>query len=219
MTSNYTAEQEKVALEVLSRDKSEFYEVLQVERTASDNEIKKAYRRLAIKLHPDKNGHPRSAEAFKVINRAFEVLGDEDKRRLFDQLGRDPDDRSAPSRGPSGFDGGVRSPFFANGHAAGAGATPDDIFDFLFQMSGGGGPFGGGSPFMNQGGTTFSFGPGGFRTYSPGNHSGEFARRQRQQANRQRAHDTDTRWQEILRVLLPLLFFFLLPVLERLLFG
>lgn len=225
MATKYTSEQEKVALEILSKDKHAFYEILKVERTASENEIKKAYRKLAIKLHPDKNPHPKASEAFKIINRAFEVLSDDNKRRIYDQIGRDPDDRSIPSfsdsgnatGATSGFNGGIPSEFFGNRFQAGG---PEDIFDFLFNLNSMGGPFGPGSPFMNGGGgtTTFTFGPGGFRAYRNGYpRTSAFQRRQRQQARR--AHDNETRYQEILRVLLPLLFFFLLPILERLFFG
>lgn len=226
MTTNYSSEQEKVALDILSKDKHAFYEILKVEKTASDNEIKKAYRKLAIKLHPDKNPHPKASEAFKIINRAFEVLSDDNKRSLYDRLGRDPDDRSMPSSSAgaaSGFNGGgVPQEFFRNRHQGspfGNAGGPEDIFDFLFQMNGGGSPFGPGGPFMNGGGaTTFTFGPGGFRAYTNGDPRTAFQRRNRQQQAR-RAHDEDTRYQEILRVLLPLAIFFLLPVLERLFFG
>lgn len=224
MATKYTSEQEKVALEILSKDKHAFYEILKVERTASENEIKKAYRRLAIKLHPDKNPHPKASEAFKIINRAFEVLSDSNKRHIYDRTGRDPDDRSVPSFSESnnatgttsGFSGGIPSEFFGNRFQTGG---PEDIFDFLFNMNGMGGPFGPGSPFMNgRGATTFTFGPGGFRAYRNGYpRTSAFQRRQQQQARR--AHDNETRYQEILRVLLPLLFFFLLPILERLFFG
>lgn len=230
MATTYSSEQEKVALDILSKDKHAFYEILKVEKTASDGEIKKAYRKLAIKLHPDKNPHPKASEAFKIINRAFEVLSDSNKRSIYDRIGRDPDDRSMPSYNDSsngagsssGFNGGVPPEFFRNRHQAspfGNPGGPEDIFDFLFNMNNGGSPFGPGGPFMNGGGaTTFTFGPGGFRAYTNGHPRTAFQRRQRQQQAR-RAHDDETRYQEILRVLLPLLFFFLLPVLERLFFG
>ena len=227
MATKYTTEQEEVALEILSKDKHAFYEILKVEKTASDGEIKKAYRKLAIKLHPDKNPHPKASEAFKIINRAFEVLSDNNKRHIYDRIGRDPDDRSVPSFSESsdatshasGFSGGIPSEFFRNRYQAGG---PEDIFEFLFNMNGMGGPFGPGNPFMSSGGgaTTFTFGPGGFRAYTNGYpRTSAFQRRQQQEQQARRAHDNETRYQEILRVLLPLLFFFLLPILERLFFG
>lgn len=223
MSDSYNAEQEKIILEVLSKQKHAFYEILNVEKTADSNEIKKAYRKLAIKLHPDKNSHPKASEAFKVINRAFEVLGDDNKRQMFDRIGRDPDDRSVPqfddsNRGStSSFArqaGGVPPEFFATRGFGGMGSPfmqaggPEDIFDFLFNMNAGG-----------PGATTFTFGPNGFRAYGGGNPRAAFARRQQQQRQARRQHDEDSRWQDIIRVLLPLLLFFFLPVLERLFFG
>jgi curved DNA-binding protein CbpA len=64
----------------------DYYALLRVSRTASDLEIKQAFRRLAILLHPDKNPHPDAPEAFKEINEAYEVLGDVIKRALYDQM-------------------------------------------------------------------------------------------------------------------------------------
>ncbi|QLL30462.1 hypothetical protein HG536_0A02790 [Torulaspora globosa] len=221
---SYTEEQEKIALEVLSKDKQAFYDVLRVDRGANDVEIKKSYRKLAIKLHPDKNPHPRASEAFKVINRAFEVLSDDEKRQIYDRLGRDPDDRSMPTASGSsfrsaGFPAGFENSFY-NRQAA---RDPrEDIFDFLFNM-GGGGPFGGhpfggnafgGHPFMDGGATSFTFGgPGGFKVYT------NVPRRARHQQQRQAQQNEQPDLYQNLRVLLPLLLLFLVPLLERLLFG
>lgn len=231
MTS-YTSEQEKIALEVLAKDKHQFYEILQVERTANDNEVKKSYRKLAIRLHPDKNPHPRASEAFKLINRAFEVLGDNEKRALYDRLGRDPDDRSVPSASSaSAFNGdmGFENTFFRRRRE-----PSEDLFDILFNMSnggGGGGPFGGspfagpfgGSPFgrhpfMDGGGTTFTFaGPDGFRVYTSGPRGAQSRQRQRQRQQFEAEQEQDV-YQSI-KVLLPLLVLFLVPIIERFLFG
>ena len=68
----------------------DYYEVLGVARSASDDEIKKAYRKLAVKYHPDKNSSDKEAEEkFKQISSAFEVLKDGEKRRKYDQFGHD----------------------------------------------------------------------------------------------------------------------------------
>ena len=68
----------------------DFYEVLGVEKSASSDEIKKAYRKLAIKYHPDKNpGDKKAEEKFKEISNAFDVLKDEEKRQKYDQFGHD----------------------------------------------------------------------------------------------------------------------------------
>jgi len=69
---------------------TDFYEILEVQKTATDDEIKKAYRRLALKWHPDKNlsNKTQAEEKFKLISEAYEVLSDKDKRRKYDQLGR-----------------------------------------------------------------------------------------------------------------------------------
>lgn len=227
-TSSFTEDQEKIALEVLSKSKHEFYEILRVERSANDNEIKKSYRRLAIKLHPDKNPHPRAGEAFKVINRAFEVLSDVEKRGLYDRLGRDPDDRntsssSATSYREPGFPAGFENAFFNRRRAR---DPSEDIFDFLFNMGGGGGPFGGhpfgGHPFMDGGATSFSFGgPGGFKVYSnvPRNTRQQQQQRRQQQQQQQHEENQQPDVYQSIRILLPLLVLFLVPLLERFLFG
>jgi curved DNA-binding protein len=69
---------------------ADYYKDLGVSRTASDDEIKKAYRKLAGKLHPDKNPDDKKAEArFKVVNRAYQALSDKEKRSLYDEFGEE----------------------------------------------------------------------------------------------------------------------------------
>lgn len=82
--------------------KTDYYELLGVSRTASDDEIKKAYRKQAMKYHPDKNQGDAAAEAkFKEISEAYEVLSDPGKRQRYDQFGHDG---MKQAFGPGGFD-------------------------------------------------------------------------------------------------------------------
>ncbi len=110
--------------------KRDFYEVLGVARTATDEELKKAYRKLAVKYHPDKNpGSKEAEERFKELGEAYGVLSDPQKRAAFDQYGT------------AAFDPRAR----ANG-AGGGGGDPFDIFRQAFGGRGGGG----GGDFFDQ---------------------------------------------------------------------
>jgi molecular chaperone DnaJ len=115
--------------------KRDFYDVLGVPRGASEQEIKRAYRKLARKHHPDVNPGDKVAEGkFKEISEAYEVLSDSDKRRRYDQFGHETSSAGAGARGPepgSGFGG-----FDFSGidfGAGGAGDLGDLLSDYLGQ--------------------------------------------------------------------------------------
>ncbi|GAA5933723.1 hypothetical protein JCM1841_002809 [Sporobolomyces salmonicolor] len=153
-----------------------YYEILDVEKKCTDGEIKKAYRKLALGLHPDKNLAPGAEEAFKMVSKAFQVLSDSNKRAIYDQTGGDPDSRGGGGGGGGG--GFARSsgggPAFQGGFGGGAEEmSPEDLFRFFFGQGGpagggfGGGPFGGG-PFGGGGGSFHFYGPGGVRMQGGG---------------------------------------------------
>jgi len=72
-------------------NKRDYYEVLGIERSASDEDIKKAFRKMAMKHHPDRNHEDGAAEKFKEINEAYEVLSNPEKRAAYDRFGLAPD--------------------------------------------------------------------------------------------------------------------------------
>lgn len=108
-------------------EKRDYYEVLGVAKTATPEELKKAYRKLAIKYHPDKNpGNKEAEEKFKEAAEAYDVLSDPEKRQKYDQFGH--------NMGPQGFPGG------GGGFSAG-GFTMEDIFSQFGDIFGGHGGF------------------------------------------------------------------------------
>src|SRR2546421_12785907 len=87
--------------------KRDYYEVLGVTRSAPEEEVKRAYRKLAVKFHPDKNpDDPHAEEKFKELGEAYDVLIDADKRAAYDRFGH-----AAFSQGAPGFGGGFHDPF------------------------------------------------------------------------------------------------------------
>ena len=125
--------------------KRDYYEVLGVSKNASDDEIKKAYRKLAIKYHPDKNPGNKEAEAkFKEINEAHDVLSDKQKRARYDQFGH------------AGVGGAGGNPFAGGGNPFGQGGNFNfngQTFNFDF----------GGGGFDDILGSIFGFGGGARR--------------------------------------------------------
>lgn len=114
-------------------EKRDFYDVLGLKKGASDDEIKRAYRKLAMKYHPDKNpGDKKAEENFKEINEAYSVLSDPDKKSKYDQFGHAGVDPNA------GFGGGGFGGFGGGGFGG-----FEDIFDMFGGMFGGGGGRGG----------------------------------------------------------------------------
>lgn len=141
----------------------DYYKTLGVDRNASADDIKKAYRRLARKYHPDVSKEPDAEQRFKEVAEAYEVLKDPEKRKLYDQLGQDW--RAGQDfRPPPGWQG-------AGGRRQRAGAESGfgDFSDFFESVFGGGGF--GGSPFEEVFGGTRRGAAGGRRT------QGGFARR------------------------------------------
>ena len=109
----------------------EYYDILEVPREASPSDIKKAYRRLALKYHPDQNdGDKEAEEKFKEISEAYTVLGDPEKRAIYDRTGQPPG--ASPFGGGSPFSGG--SPFGDGVPFGGANDVFIDILNDLFGM-------------------------------------------------------------------------------------
>lgn len=147
----YTPEQKAAVLRIRKCKATAFYEILDLEavrKTCTEAEIKKAYRKQSLLTHPDKNGHEHADEAFKMVARAFSVLGDKEKRDKYDRFGGDPDSRFSQAQAQA------QNPFggFGQRQAAGGGMgggmwenelSPEEMFQRFF----GGGGFGGGGPF------------------------------------------------------------------------
>lgn len=99
----------------------DYYDILGVSRTASADELKRAYRKLAQQYHPDKGGNP---ERFKEVNEAYQVLSDANKRAQYDQFG-------TAGPGAGGFGGGYEDIFQGGGQQSGFGGF-GDVFESLF---------------------------------------------------------------------------------------
>jgi molecular chaperone DnaJ len=91
-------------------EKRDYYEVLGISRTATEQDIKRAYRSMARKYHPDINKDPGAEDMFKEVNEAYEVLSDGDRRAAYDRFGHAAAAGNGMGGDPFGF-GGAGSPF------------------------------------------------------------------------------------------------------------
>jgi len=126
--------------------KRDYYKVLDVPRTANEADLKKAYRRLAMKYHPDRNpGDKEAEENFKEAKEAYEVLSDAQKRAIYDQHGHDgiAAANQGGAGGPGGFGGADFGDIF--------GEVFGDIFGDIFGGGRGGGGGGGGRSSVYRG--------------------------------------------------------------------
>src|ERR1700726_3016825 len=118
----------------MSTTKRCYYETLEVERTADESKLKAAFRKLAMKWHPDKNPGDASSEIrFKEINEAYEVLMNGDKRAAYDRFGH----AAFEQGGMGGFRGGFHDPFDIFREVFGSGGIGGGIFETFFGGIGG----------------------------------------------------------------------------------
>ncbi|CDF35288.1 unnamed protein product [Chondrus crispus] len=159
-----TPEMAAAVRRVQQLSKKNHYDVLGVPRDAEGVTIKRAYRKLALRLHPDRNQAPGADEAFKRVGQAFVVVSDKERRRHYDQFGTDGPEhqpvrsarrRKSRTRGAAAFDD------FDNARHE---MTPDELFEFLFEAAARGG----------QGFTAQGFGPEGFFTTTRNDAGGQF---------------------------------------------
>lgn len=200
-TRGYTEEQASIVKQVLSaKDQAvsanspkPHYRVLGVPTNASETELKKAYRKLALKLHPDKNSAPGSDEAFKAVGLAYATLSDAEKRAIYDRYGEeDPDNRGGGgARYAAGF---PRGP---NGQEM----SPEDIFNMFFGGMAGPG-MGRGAGFGGPGFRVYTtgFGPGGFYVHNPA---------QRQRAGAQQQQQERASWAQLVQLIPIIVLFFM----------
>jgi DnaJ-class molecular chaperone len=130
---------------------SDYYQTLGISKTATADEIKKAYRKKALEFHPDRNKGKDAEGKFKEVTKAYEVLSDSSKRQTYDQFGAAAFEQGGPTGqgagGPFGGFGGQQGPFtysYSNGGTQGFdfGGGFSDPFDIFEQFFGGGNPFG-----------------------------------------------------------------------------
>ncbi|XP_004488532.1 chaperone protein dnaJ 49-like [Cicer arietinum] len=156
-STTYTEEQVTIIREI--KRKKNYYDILGLEKSCTVDDVRKSYRKLSLKVHPDKNKAPGAEEAFKAVSKAFQCLGNEESKRKYDVSGEDEVvyERRAAARPASarGFNGYYEADIDA-----------EEIFRNFF--------FGGMAPAANFGGFSFG-GPGmGHRQAAADNGSGGF---------------------------------------------
>lgn len=198
---SYTPEQVKIVEDILKAKTSTqhstkpHYRILGIPENANEAQIKKAYRKLAVKVHPDKNSAPQADEAFKAVGLAYATLSDSEKRNIYDRFGEeDPDNRGGGGaaahmrrRGGGGFRPGEE-------------VSPEDIFNMFFGGGGMGGGMGGPGVRMYTNGNGFQF-----------NNMRQQPRRQQQRGagNQQEQEHPQNPFNQILQILPLLLLMFL----------
>ncbi|XP_022145021.1 chaperone protein dnaJ 49-like [Momordica charantia] len=139
-SATYTEEQIEVVRQI--KKKKDYYEILGLEKSCSTEDVRKSYRKLSLKVHPDKNNAPGAEEAFKAVSKAFQCLSNEESRKNYDLVGSDEPvyERRTRRHGANGFNG-----FYE------ADVDAEEIFRNFF--------FGGMAPTTTHF-RTFNFGPG-----------------------------------------------------------
>ncbi|KAG7516822.1 hypothetical protein JOB18_041212 [Solea senegalensis] len=145
---SYSEEQRQGVLRI--KNCKDFYEILGVPKTASDEDLKKAYRKLALKFHPDKNFAPGATDAFKAIGNAYAVLSNAEKRQQYDVYGDEPAAANAAQQSSHSRHGHYRS--FNRDFEADI--SPEELFNIFF---GGRFPTGNIHVYTNQGASYSQF--------------------------------------------------------------
>ncbi|KAG7484893.1 hypothetical protein MATL_G00055150 [Megalops atlanticus] len=141
----YTEDQRQGVLRI--KKCKDFYEILGVTKDASDEDLKKAYRKLALRFHPDKNCAPGATEAFKAIGNAYAVLSNPDRRRQYDEAGEATPAESSPHPSAHARHGGHYRGFYRDFEAD---ISPEELFNAFF---GGRFPTGNIHVYTNRGAT------------------------------------------------------------------
>ncbi|XP_013886556.1 dnaJ homolog subfamily C member 18 [Austrofundulus limnaeus] len=144
----YTEDQRQSVLRI--KNCKDFYEILGVTKNAGDEDLKKAYRKLALKFHPDKNFAPGATDAFKAIGNAYAVLSNPEKRQQYDQYGDQCATSATPQHSGHGRAGHYRN-FYRDFEAD---ISPEELFNIFF---GGRFPTGNVHVYTNQGASYSQF--------------------------------------------------------------